>query len=393
MKLEDAIEVVLRKHGSLSCADIANYIQRERMAKLGGKTPAATIGSVMIRAPKRFERVSKGVYDVKNSKRIQKHDDSDLQSVFQPFVKYQYTEQSVGYGNSGYYHIAWENIGEMFVGEKLILSKALSSKFSGSRRNNFPSVYVLGIDVQQKEVYVGESYETLVRISHWKNNKKYKYAAVFHADTLQNDNMRRNLEHVLIEWFKKAGWNLQNQNSNPRAIMQRDMYTYNHIKEVIPTMGYKIICLFEMCDDANPNVKDTKKDKEQSEQKPERQTWSNSLKQADGPTRELASEIIDDLHNNVGGTVFESAWLYFGDRIASRKKAFVALASGKHKLELVFLWPDDRPLPKGARRLKPFVLSQKSECRLPLGRTNLQVAVEIAARSRDYLRSLNETTK
>jgi len=393
MKVVDAIEVVLRKHGPLSCADIAKHIQSKHMAKLGGETPDATVGSIMIRSPKRFVRVSKGVYDIKNLKSGHGHGSGDFHSVPQPFIKYQYTEQSVGHANSGYYHIELDNIGEMFVGEKLILSKALSSKFSGSKRNNFPSVYVLGIDVQQKEVYVGESYETLVRISHWKNNKKYKYAAVFHTDKLQNDNIRRNIEHVLIEWFKNSGWKLQNQNSNPRDIIQRDMYTYNHIKEIIPIVGYKIKCLFEMCDDIEPHVKDTKKGNGRRRRKDERRTWSNSLRYADMPTRKLASEITDGLQNSVGGTMFESAWLYFGDKDASRKRAFAALAIGKHKLDLVFLWPDDLPLPKAARRLKPFVLAQKSECRLPLNKTNLKEAVEIAARSRDYLQSMDKTNK
>lgn len=91
--------------------------------------------------------------------------------------------------------------------------------------------------------------------------------------------------------------------------------------------------------------------------------------------------------------MFETAWLYFGDGDASRKKAFAALAVGKRWLDLVFLAPNDVSLPKTARRLKPFVLSQKSECRLRLDRTNLKVAVEIAARSRDHMRSLNKTSK
>ncbi|RNJ74519.1 MAG: hypothetical protein EB824_03300 [Thaumarchaeota archaeon S15] len=382
MKIADAIEVILKKHGAMSCADIADQIQKNRMAKLGGKTPAATVGSAMIKDPDRFVWISKGVYDVKNS---------SAQITPQPFIKYHYTEQSVGVDDSGYYHIELDGIGEMFVGEKLVLTKALSSKFSGSRKN-FPSVYVLGINVQQKEAYVGESYETLVRINHWKNNKKYKYAAIFHTDKLQNDNIRRNVEHVLIEWFKSTGWKLQNQNSNPRDIMPRDMYSYERIKEMIPIVGYKIKCVFEMCDSVDSHVRMPGNGKEPKPQPRGPRKWTDSLKQADTPTRELASEIINGIQSNVGGVMFETAWLYFGDGAASRKKAFVALDVGKRWLDLVFLAPEGTPLPKTARRLKPFVLSQKSECRLRLDRTNLKDAIEIAAKSRDYMRSLDKKT-
>lgn len=88
------------------------------------------------------------------------------------------------------------------------------------------------------------------------------------------------------------------------------------------------------------------------------------------------------------GTRFESAWLYFGDGVAARKRAFVVLAVGKRWLDLVFLDPDNMILPTNARRLKPFVLAQQSECRLRLRKANLKNAVEIAMKSRDYMRSL-----
>jgi len=293
----------------------------------------------------------------------------------------------------GYHRISLDRIGKMVIGKKAFVLKTLNTEFSKLTESNFPCVYVLGVNIKQKEAYVGESYEGLVRIKHWKNNKDYKYAAIFHANELSTDNIRLNIESVLIKWLESVGWTLQNRIKTVREISETDQYAYEHIEKIIPVLGYKINCMFEMYDDMDGGDRGRQKGNDPKKLPRKRGTWSESLSRADLPTRELASHTINAIQEGAGGTMFESAWLYFGDGVAARKKAFVALAVGKRWLDLVFLAPDNMALPTNARRLKPFVLSQQSECRLRLSKTNLKDAVEIAMKSRDYMRSLRGKQK
>ena len=390
MRLEDAIEDVLKKRGSMNCADIADHIRKSNMARLEGKTPAATVRAVIARSPERFVRVSRGVYGVKHAGQNTGQDSNYYQSIPQRSIEYQYTERFVDMTDGGYHRINLDRIGKMVIGKKPFVLKTLNTEFTKLTESNFPCVYVLGINIKQKEAYVGESYEGLVRIKYWRNNKDYKYAAIFHADELSTDNIRLNIERVLMKWLEDAGWALQNKNKTVREISETDQYAYEHIEKIIPIVGYKINCMFEMYDDMDITNAEPRKGKDPKKPKRKRGTWSESLERADAATRKLALEAINHIQDNVGGTTFESAWLYFGDGDASRKRAFVALAVGKRWLDLVFLAPDGSPLPKTARWLKPFVLPRKSECRLRLDRTNLKDVVEIAAKSRDYMRSLDK---
>lgn len=389
MRVEDAIVEVLTKHGPLSCKEIADQIQSQNLAKLGGKRPVATVRSVISRARGRFVCPTRGEYDIrKNISGGSNHPSKTAHSTHQRSIEYQYTERFVDMADGGYHRVSLDRIGKMVIGKKSFVLKTLNSEFSKLTESNFPCVYVLGVDIKQKEAYVGESYEGLVRIKHWKNNKDYKYAAIFHADELSTDNIRLNIESVLIKWLESSGWTLQNRIKTIREISETDQYAYEHIEKIIPVLGYKINCMFEMYDDMDGSVRDPRKDKGSKKITRKRGTWSESLSRADPPTRELASNTIIAIQDAVGGTVFESAWLYFGDGIAARKEAFVALAVGKRWLDLVFLAPDSMTLPTNARRLKPFVLARKSECRLRLNKINLKDAVGIAMKSRDYMRSL-----
>jgi len=394
MKIEDAIEDVLKRHGPLNCREIADQIQSQNLAKLGGKRPAATVSSVINRARSRFVCPARGEYDVReNPKRDSRRPDKPVHSTYQRSIEYQYTERFVDMAEGGYHRISLDRIGKMVIGKKAFVLKTLNTEFSKLTESNFPCVYVLGVNIKQKEAYVGESYEGLVRIKHWKNNKDYKYAAIFHANELSTDNIRLNIESVLIKWLESVGWTLQNRIKTVREISETDQYAYEHIEKIIPVLGYKINCMFEMYDDMDGGDRGRQKGNDPKKLPRKRGTWSESLSRADLPTRELASHTINAIQEGAGGTMFESAWLYFGDGVAARKKAFVALAVGKRWLDLVFLAPDNMALPTNARRLKPFVLSQQSECRLRLSKTNLKDAVEIAMKSRDYMRSLRGKQK
>ena len=349
----------------------------------------------MIKAPDRFVRVSAGVYRLKETtqamtrkvpSRDVKEQNIDIRSI-----PYQYTERFKDVEGGGYYQIALDDVIKGTFCRKAPLKEALEKEFSNKfSKENFPCVYVLIVNPEKKIAYVGETNEALVRISQWMSRKEFTHAAIISADRITSTNIRENLERVMMESFEKIGWTLDNQRRNVRILGPEEEYHYEKLEKIMPIVANKLSCLAmnyapKRTQRSSDNSKDTKGGSSR-----EPSTWSGSLERANLPVRSLAKKVTNMIEWETGTVTFESAWLYFCDGEASRKRAFAALAVGRGWLDLVFLAPENATLPRGTRRLKPFVLPRKSECRLRIDSSNVDKALELAIGSLEYMRTLGK---
>lgn len=382
MKQEDAIEAVLKKHEPLSCKDIVYHIQKENLAKLGGNTPINTVRACMIRAPTRFVRVDAGMYALK-TKSVPPIDDKAV-------IEYQYTEKLFKIPNGKYYQMRLNDVIYGIVVEKPHISKALKIAYPDFTNDKFPCIYVLNANGPQKKIYVGETYEALVRLGRWNSIKNYAQAAIIYAPRLASTNIRKNIERVVMETFEEMGWETENKTKSIVDVGPEEEYPYDQIKKIVPVVANKIITIFETLSDTDGFTSEQTEDPIVLDKKvaPPRETWSETYYNADPAVRDLVTKANQTIKSVTSCLTFESAWLYFADGKAARKQSFAALRIiGKKKLDLVFLSPEIDVLPENARRVKPFVLSHNSECRLRLDQTNIKDVGEIAAKSRYYMRS------
>jgi len=389
MKIEDAIEDVLKRHGPLSCKDIEHHIQKGNLAKLGGKTPVNTIRACMVRAPKKFNRVGVGMYALK-TKLWPPYGDNDENQDNATSIKYQYTEKLIEMSSGRYWQIRLNDMITGIVVEKSHVGKALKMEFSDFTNDKLPCVYVLSVNMPQKRIYVGETYEALVRIGHWNSVKDYAHVAVIYADRFTSGNIRKNTERIVMETFKKMGWETENKTKITVDLGPEEKYPYEQIKKNVPIVINKIINIFEAFTVTNVPSKGQKENfrNTNGEQSRERETWSVAYRNAEPAVREMVTRANQAIKAQTGCLTFEGAWLYFADGKAARKQAFAALRIvGKRKVDLVFLAYETDTLPENTRRVKPFVLSHSSECRLRLDQTNLEDAGQIAASALEYMRA------
>ncbi len=391
MKLEDAIVAVLKERGASNCKDITEVIQKRKLAKLGGKTPSSTVGAYMIKAPGRFVRVSAGVYELKNTHKPTMNitsQDAERQNADIRPIPYQYTEKFVDISGGGYYHLKINDRIEGIFCRKTALREALEKVFSKRfSKDNFPCVYVLIVNPEDKKVYIGETSEALVRIGMWTKHKEFAYAAILTAERFSSDNIRKNIERVMIESFENIDWTLDNKKRNVCVLGFEEGDFYEELEKTMPIITDRLSCLaMGYASKKKTEVDAVKPRKSWNNAGRKPATWSGSLNRANPPVRSLARSVANDIAET-GAVTFESAWLYFCDGEESRKRAFAALAVGKGWLDLVFLAPENATLPKGARRLKPFVLSRKSECRLRIDSSNVRKALELAVSSLEHIRT------
>jgi len=394
MKMEDAIEDVLKRHGPLSCKAIARHIQKEGLARLGGKTPVNTIRACVVRSSK-VVRVGTGMYALK-TKPLLPDDGKGQNRDGATSIKYQYVEQLIKMSSGHYYHININDIITAIVAEKSRIVKALKIEFPEFTNDKLPCVYVLSVNAAQRKIYVGETYEALVRIGRWNNIKDYAHVAVIYAKRLTSANIRKNIERVVMETFEEAGRQTENKTKIKVDLGHEEKHPYEQIKENVPIVVNKITAIFEAPTSADMFAKGQKESPDvlDEKQRRARETWSAAYHSAGRAARETVTKAVQSIKSSTDCLTFEGAWLYFADGKATRKQSFAALRIiGKEKLDLVFLAPETDVLPKNTRRVKPFVLSHGSECRLRLDQINLKDTGEIATRARDYLRLLNKTSK